>query len=156
MTPIAMTRALATLGNGGVLVTPHIAKEFRYLDTTTQPIQYPEGERIFSEETSEEISRMLTNVVDDALMGGTVSLPNHSVAAKTGTAQIADLQNGGYYEDKYLHSFFGYFPSYDPQFIVFLYTVEPKGVRYASETLTLPFMDITQFLINYYSIPPDR
>jgi stage V sporulation protein D (sporulation-specific penicillin-binding protein) len=156
MTPIAMTRALATLGNGGVLVTPHIAKEFRYLDTTTLPIQYPEGERIFTEETSEEISRMLTNVVDDALMGGTVSLPNHSVAAKTGTAQIADLQNGGYYEDKYLHSFFGYFPSYDPQFIVFLYTVEPKGVRYASETLTLPFMDITQFLINYYSIPPDR
>lgn len=155
LTPIATARALATLGNGGTLITPHIAKELRFMDGTVQPIQYPEGERVFTEETSEEISRMLTVVVDNALRGGTVKLDNYSVAAKTGTAQIAS-ESGGYYDDRYLHSFFGYFPSYDPEFLVFLYTVEPKGVRYASETLTDPFMDITEFLINYYSVPPDR
>lgn len=156
LTPIAITRALATLGNGGTLITPHVAKELRFLDGSVQPVQYPEGDRVFSEATSEEISRMLTAVVDDALRGGTVKLDNYSVAAKTGTAQIADPENGGYYENRFLHSFFGYFPSYDPEFLVFLYTVEPKGVRYASETLTDPFIDITEFLINYYSIPPDR
>ena len=111
---------------------------------------------MLSTETSEEISRMLTAVVDDALRGGTVALPNHTIGAKTGTAQIPDPENGGYYEDKFLHSFFGYFPAFDPEFIVFMYTVWPQGVRYASETLTDPFMDITRFLINYYSIPPDR
>ena len=99
---------------------------------------------------------MLTVVVDEALQGGKVALPNYSIAAKTGTAQIADHVNGGYYEDRYLHSFFGYFPAYDPEFLVFLYTVEPEGVRYASETLTEPFMDIAKFLINYYNLPPDR
>ena len=156
LTPIATVRALATLANGGTLVTPHVAKELRFLDGTSQPVQFPAGERVFSEATSEEISRMLTEVVDDALLNGTVKLENYSVAAKTGTAQIADPERGGYYDDRYLHSFFGYFPSYDPKFLIFLYTVEPKGVRYASETLTDPFMDITQFLINYYSIPPDR
>ncbi len=156
LTPIAVTRALATLGNGGKLVTPHLVKEIRYDDGEVKEIRYPEGKQVFSEETSEEISRMLSTVVDDALLGGTVALPNHSIGAKTGTAQIADPVNGGYYDDRYLHSFFGYFPAYDPEFIVFMYTVEPKGVRYASETLTNPFMDITRFLINYYSIPPDR
>lgn len=156
LTPIATVRALAALANGGRLVTPHIAKAIEYEDGTRHEITYPNDTTVFSPETSETISRMLTIVVDDALRGGTVALPNHTVAAKTGTAQIADNVNGGYYDDRYLHSFFGYFPAYDPEFLVFLYTVEPQHVRYASETLTQPFMELTKFLINYYSIPPDR
>ncbi len=155
MTPIAAVRALATLGNGGVLVTPHVAEKIVYQDGGEKEIMYPPGDRVFTEETSLTISRMLTTVVDEALRGGKLALPHHSIAAKTGTAQIADPA-GGYYDDRYLHSFFGYFPSYDPQFIVFLYTVEPKGVQYASETLTDPFMEIATFLINYYNVPPDR
>jgi stage V sporulation protein D (sporulation-specific penicillin-binding protein) len=156
MTPIAITRALATLANGGKLVTPHLAKEIQYDSGHVKEVRYPQGNQVLKQETSEEISRMLTLVVDDALLGGKVALPNHTIAAKTGTAQIPDPVNGGYYEDKFLHSFFGYFPAFEPEFIVFMYTVEPQGVKYASETLTTPFMDITKFLINYYSIPPDR
>lgn len=156
MTPVATARALATLGNGGHLVTPHIVKAIEYDDGTTKEVTYPNGAQVFTPETSETVSRMLTTVVDKALRGGKVALPNHSIAAKTGTAQMSNPNGGGYYEDRYLHSFFGYFPSYDPKFIVFLYTVDPRGVEYASETLTEPFMDISKFLINYYSIPPDR
>ncbi len=156
LTPIATARALAVLGNGGRLVTPHLVSKIEYEDGTEKEIRYPKGEQVISEKSSEEISRMLTAVVDDALGHGNYSMPNHTIGAKTGTAQIANPNGGGYYEDKYLHSFFGYFPAFDPKFIVFMYTVQPKGVKYASETLTEPFMDITKFLINYYSIPPDR
>lgn len=156
LTPIATVRALSALGNGGKLVTPHLVSAIEYEDGTVREIKFPEGESVWSEETSETISRMLVTVVDDALGGGNVDLPRYTVAAKTGTAQIADPVNGGYYEDRFLHSFFGYFPAYDPQFLIFLYTDEPQGVRFASETLTTPFMDITKFLINYYNIVPDR
>jgi cell division protein FtsI/penicillin-binding protein 2 len=83
VTPIAATRALAALGNGGHLVTPHIARTIEYTDGTSREIQYPDGEQVISAETSEEISRMLTRVVDDALAGGAVALPNHTVGAKT-------------------------------------------------------------------------
>lgn len=156
ITPIAAARALAVLGNGGYLVTPHLVSKIEYQDGTSKDILYPKGAQVISEAASEEISRMLTTVVDDALAGGKFSMPNHTIGAKTGTAQIANPNGGGYYEDKYLHSFFGYFPAFNPQFLVFMYTVEPKEVRYASETLTEPFMDIARFLINYYAVPPDR
>lgn len=155
MTPIATARALAALGNGGYMVTPHLVSSIEYTDDTSKEIRYPRGAQVWSEETSETVSRMLVRVVDEALRGGNVALPNHTIAAKTGTAQMAHPE-GGYYDDRYLHSFFGYFPAYDPKFLIFLYTVEPKQVQYASETLTEPFMDLTKFLINYYSIPPDR
>ncbi|MAZ56244.1 hypothetical protein CL653_00425 [bacterium] len=156
LTPVAAVRALSSLANGGKLITPHLVERIEYQDGTRTQIEQGAPETIFAEETSEEISRMLTVVVDDALRDGIHKQERYSVAAKTGTAQIADEENGGYYDDRYLHSFFGYFPSYDPEFLIFLYTVEPKEIRYASETLTEPFMDLTNFLINYYQIPPDR
>ncbi len=156
LTPIGTVRALSTLANGGVLITPHLVKNVEYKNGKVHEVGYPDGERVFSEQTSEDITRMLVTVVDTALKGGKAKNEYYTVAAKTGTAQIADEVNGGYYDDRYLHSFFGYFPAYDPQFLIFLYTVEPKGVEYASETLTDPFMELVQFLINYYALPPDR
>lgn len=157
LTPIALTRALASLGNGGMLPEPHLLKEIRYGAGLSKGY-VPNGEpkRVLKSETSEEITRMLVEVVDDALIGGTVKLPRYSIAAKTGTAQISKENGRGYYDDRYLHSFFGYFPAYDPKFIIFLFTVEPVGARYASQTLTDPFMNLAKFLLAYYEIPPDR
>jgi cell division protein FtsI/penicillin-binding protein 2 len=156
LTPIATVRALSALANGGKLITPHIVNKINYTSGIFNNISYiNEAKQVIKKETSEEISRMLTVVVDKALMDGKESLPRYSVAAKTGTAQIAK-PGGGYYDDRWLHSFFGYFPSYNPRFLVFLYTVEPKGAGFASHTLTGPFMNITKFLINYYNIAPDR
>jgi len=155
MSPIETVRALASLANGGQLVQPHIVKEVRLSPGVTKKLWDEPEKRVLSKEATEDVTRMLVTVVDEALKGGTVKLDRYSIAAKTGTAQIASPY-GGYYDDRYLHSFFGYFPAHDAKFIVFLFIVEPQGVRYASETLTDPFMEITQFLINYYNIPPDR
>jgi cell division protein FtsI/penicillin-binding protein 2 len=156
MTPIATVRALSALANGGTLVTPHLVKKIEYETGLFKRISFPEGKQVIKKETSDEISRMLVKVVDTALRNGTAKIPGYSVAAKTGTAQMTDEGRRGYAEGKYLHSFFGYFPAYNPKFIVFLFHIYPKNVRYASETLTDPFINITKFLINYYQIPPDR
>ena len=155
LTPIATTRALATLGNGGRLITPYVVDEIDYELRPPKDIFYDQGKQVIKPETSEEITRILVEVVDEYLLGGTVKLDNYTIAAKTGTAQISSPQ-GGYYDDRFFHSFFGYFPAYDPEFLIFLYTNEPVGARYASQTLTHPFMDLTKFLISYYEIPPDR
>lgn len=156
LTPIATARALSSLANGGKLITPHIVRRINYSTGLFNNISYiDQAKQVIKKETAEEISRMLVAVVDKALVNGTVMLPHYSVAAKTGTAQIAK-PGGGYYDDRFLHSFFGYFPAYEPRFLIFLYTVEPEGVDFSSQTLTTPFINLVKFLINYYNIPPDR
>ncbi len=156
LTPVELIRALASLSNGGNLVVPHIVKEIKYDNSSSKKISYPITRAKITPQTSEEITRMLVTVMDKAIRGGLAKLDNFSVAVKTGTAQVADNTTGGYYEDRHTHSFVGYFPAYDPKFIIFLYAVNPKGVPYAATTWTDSFLDITKFLLNYYEIPPDR
>ncbi len=154
-TPVEMIRALGALANGGQVVTPHLVKAIRLESGLEKSLSWGAPERVFSAKATEDTTRMLVNVVDLKLANGTVKIPEMSVAAKTGTAQVAG-PGGKYAESRYFHSFFGYFPAFEPKFIILLYTREPQGVQYASETLTHPYMELTHFLINYYDVPPDR
>jgi cell division protein FtsI/penicillin-binding protein 2 len=153
LTPMELIRALASLANNGNLVVPHIVKEIKYDDGTDKVMTYPTTPTKITPATAQEITQMLVTVMDKGLKSG---LTHFSVAVKTGTAQVADNATGGYYTDRHTHSFMGYFPAYNPKFIVFLYAVNPKGVEYSATTWTQPFLDITNFLLNYYNVPPDR
>jgi cell division protein FtsI/penicillin-binding protein 2 len=154
VTPLSLVRALSVLGNGGYLVTPHVVKEIDYQNKITQKFEPKIVRQVIKKETSEEISRMLSVVVDEKMPK--VKMERYSIAAKTGTAQIANPANGKYFEDRFLHSFFGYFPAYNPRFLVFIFIINPKGAQFSSETLTTPFVNTSRFLLNYYQVPPDR
>jgi len=158
LTPIATIRALSVVANGGYLVTPYVADEIVYKDGTRTKITRPDPVKTLKKESSETITQMLVHVVDTELGQGKYSMKEYALAAKTGTAEIPNA-SGGYREDAYLHSFFGYYPAYEPRFIVLLYQIHPKGgyeARYASQTLTEPFFDIAHTLLSYFSVPPDR
>lgn len=156
LTPIEMVRALSTLASGGDLMKPYVVDSILISGGLDVKIEPKKQESVLSKETAEKITAMLIKTVDDALLDGTVKMEHYSIAAKTGTAQLPSKDGKGYDKDKYLHSFFGYGPAYDSRFLVFLYVKEPVGARYASETLTQPFMDLMKFLLNYYEVPPDR
>ena len=156
ISPVQTIRALATLGNGGKLVTPYVVDKIDYKAGFSKTIVQNDPVQVLKEQTSQDITQMLVNVVDKALKGGKYKIPQYSVAAKTGTAQMVNPSNGKYYDDRYLHSIFAYFPAYKPEFIIFMYHTNPKGAQYASDTLTEPLFDITKFLISYYELPPDR
>lgn len=157
LTPVATARALAVLANGGYLVVPHVVKSVEFDSGFSKTLDWDARKtQVLQAGTSLAVSRMLTEVVDTSLADGKDKLDHYSVAAKTGTAQIADPVNGGYYSDRFLHSFFGYFPSYDAKYLIFLFAYEPVGAPYAAQTLAPPWHSLTQFLINYYNVPPDR
>ncbi|MBI2096089.1 MAG: penicillin-binding protein 2 [Candidatus Taylorbacteria bacterium] len=157
VTPIGMARALSALANGGYLVRPHLARSTVSASGLTAALSYDEDKkRVIKESTASKVTAMLIRVVDEALLGGKAKMARYRIAAKTGTAQIAKTDDRGYYPDRFLHSFFGYFPAEKPRFLILMYTVWPRGVSFASNTLTEPFMRMAKFLIGFYNIPPDR
>ncbi len=155
LTPMATARALSALGTG-YLVQPHLVDKIRSSNGVVDKKDYSDLQvQVLKPSTVEQISRMLVTAVDTKLLGGTMKMEHYSIAAKTGTAQMAK-PSGGYYEEDVLHTFVGYFPAYDPKFLILIMNVKPQGAPYASQTITRSFFDITKFLINYYNIPPDR
>jgi stage V sporulation protein D (sporulation-specific penicillin-binding protein) len=144
-TPIEMIRAVGSLANNGAMETPHVATGIQLENGTIVPLKYPGPVQVFKPQTAQTVTQMQANPG--------LRLPNIPIAAKTGTAQVVNPQ-GGYYSNVFFHSFYGYFPAQDPQFVVLLYTNRPQGVEYASGTLTYTFIDLANFLTNYYNISP--
>jgi cell division protein FtsI/penicillin-binding protein 2 len=155
VTPVQMIRALGAIANGGVMVEPHLVSAIRLDSGITRSLSWDAKVPVFGATAARETTEMMTALVDEKLENGKAKIPTMSVAAKTGTAQLTD-GHGGYYTDRYFHSFVGFFPSYNPRFIILLYTNDPQHVQYASETLDATFLDLVHFLIDYYQVPPDR
>ena len=155
VTPVQMIRALGALANGGVMVQPHLVSAIRLDSGIVRQLDWSQTIPVFSASAARATTEMMNAVVDEKLDNGKAKIPTMSVAAKTGTAQLTDGR-GGYHTDRFFHSFTGFFPSYNPRFIILLYTNDPQGVKYASETLNATFLDLVHFLIDYYQVPPDR
>ncbi len=156
VTPLNITVALSALANGGLLIRPRLVEQIRYTTGVIEETPAAPRRQVIKADTARRLTAMLVKVVDEVLDGGRARLPHYRVAAKTGTAEIPRSDGQGYETDKFLHSFFGYFPATAPRFSVFLYALEPIGAKYASQTLTLPFSNLAKFLLNYYQVPPDR
>ncbi len=155
VTPMQMIRALGAVANDGIMVQPHLVNAIRLNSGIERKLDLGKKILVFSATSTHETIAMMNALNDEILYNGKAKIPTMSVAVKTGTAQLTK-PNGGYYDDRFFHSFVGFFPSYNPRFIILLYTNDPKGVQYASETLDATFLDLVHFLIDYYAIPPDR
>ena len=159
-TPMEMVRAWSAFANEGLLKTPHIVDQIEYGDLIpSKNIPTDLQEQVFSPQTAKTVTDFLTNTVDDSQTFKPYSLSQHSVAIKSGTAQLTKPK-GGYYDDRFLHSFTGFFPANakpgEQQYVVLLYIIDPKGARYSSTTLKDGFFNTVTYLINYYDIKPDR
>jgi cell division protein FtsI/penicillin-binding protein 2 len=155
--PIATIRALSVIASDGFLVRPHIISEIDYNNKNiASEIIDIEKKRVLNLESVSEIQRIMVAAVNQTPSKLKYKPKYYSVAAKTGTAQVAS-KYGGYKQGVNIHTFFGFFPvkaTPENRYSIILYTFEPKA-KYSSQTLTKPFFDILKFLIHYYDIKPD-
>jgi cell division protein FtsI (penicillin-binding protein 3)/stage V sporulation protein D (sporulation-specific penicillin-binding protein) len=158
VTPLQMTSAMATIANGGKLVTPRIVKSITTKDGKTVSTFSPVVLRqVISPETAAQIGNALRGVVSDRGTAAAAAVPGFTISGKTGTAQKVDPK-GGYEHGKYVVSFSGYLPSEHPEFVGFVvlddaHTTKPE-LNYGGLVAGPIFSRIAEKAARYLDLEP--
>ena len=157
LTPLNFTRGFCALANGGNVLKMHIVSEIRENGKIIEKVQ-PEIVRknIFSKETLSQLTEMLIGVVEEGY-GKKARIPGYWIAGKTGTSQIPYTALGitkRGYSEKTWQSFIGFFPAFDPKFLI-LVKLDNPNTSTAEYSAAPIFRELAQYIINYYQIPPD-
>ena len=134
ITPIQLAATVSSLINGGQRVTPHFAVEVRDSDgVLMKTFDYGKGERILSEETSEQMRYALEMVVKEG-GGKNGQVEGYRIGGKTATSQTLPRS-----ANKYISSFLGFAPADDPVILGICIIYNPQGVYYGG-TIAAPVM----------------
>ncbi|MBI2669593.1 MAG: penicillin-binding protein 2 [Candidatus Yanofskybacteria bacterium] len=155
VSPLQLANAYSAIANGGKLMRPYLVKEIIRPDGTAIKTNPKILGAPITEKTSAQLKSMLVDVVDKGF--DKAQIKGYDVAGKTGTAQIPDTENGGYFgNDQFIHDFVGFAPAYAPKFVILIKMEKPKGIKFAADSLSPVFGDIARYLIRYFNIPPTR
>ncbi len=152
ITPLQLATAYTALANGGKLMKPYIVQEIRYPSGQREKIEPQITANVISARAQKLLTGMLTAVVEKGYSYIGVKMDHYYVAGKTGTAQIA---GGGGYTDQTNHTFVGYLPANDPQFVLLIKYETPQRA-WAESTAAPTFKNIAEFAVKYYGLKEDR
>ncbi len=158
VTPLQMCSAMATIANGGKLITPRIVKSITNANGETVTSFSPTVLRqVISPETAQQIGNALRGVVSDRGTAAGAAVPGYTIAGKTGTAQKVD-PNGGYDHGKYVVSFSGYMPAEHPAFVGLVVLDDAKTktpeLNYGGTVSAPIFAHIAAQAARYLDLPP--
>lgn len=142
LTPIQLVKIYCALANGGKVFTPHLNKNFPNV----------EEKKVLSPETLKKLNQMLISVVENGL-SQRAKIPGYFIAGKTGTSQQPKVGERGYSE-KTWQSFIGYFPAYNPKYLILVKLDNPKK-KIAGYTAVPIFRELAEFIIKVKKISPD-
>lgn len=154
VTPLQMVTAYSAIANGGKLPKPYIVDKIIKASSEEIVTKPKTVQEVISSDSANKLTGMLVSVVENG-HGKKAKVPGYSVAGKTGTAQIPKPE-GGYYEDRHIGSFAGFFPADNPQFAMVVKLDNPKNVDWAESSAAPTFGDIAAWMLNYYQIQPTR
>jgi cell division protein FtsI (penicillin-binding protein 3) len=109
------------------------------------------GNDASAEQTAEELRDILAYAVDVGT-GINAQIPGYWAAGKTGTAQVAKV-NGGGYTNKYDASFIGFAPASRPRVVVACILDEPV-TQYGAVAAAPLFRDVTRYALARLRVPP--
>lgn len=128
ITPIRLLTSVASLINGGYLVTPHIGVRIVDAQGNTQNLFVQQEEnRILSEDCSKRLRAILFEVVENG-GGKNGRVEGFSVGGKTATSETLPRGTG-----RYIASFVGFSPAEDPKVLALCIIRHPQGLYYGGQ-----------------------
>ena len=138
VTQTQMLRAFTAIANDGIMLEPKFISAL--YDPNDQTVRKSQKEVVGNPVSKEAASLTRDHMVmvgTDPTYGtmynhstgkGTVNVPGYNVALKSGTAQIADEQNGGYLKGStnYIFSVVSMHPAENPDFILYVTVQQPE------------------------------
>jgi cell division protein FtsI (penicillin-binding protein 3) len=149
-TPLQLARAVSAIANGGTLITPHFLLDVP--QDASMKVTWPTRVAC-SKETAITTTNMLKHVVTEGT-GKAAAVPGYVVAGKTGTAQVALPNGGGYAEGVYISSFIGSLPADDPQLLIEVKLDEPSNAIFGGVVAAPTFSTLAQFCCDHLKIAP--
>lgn len=154
-TPLQVANGYAALVNGGVLNKPYLIESMKDPETGLITEFKPSMIRqVLTQEDSEKMRMMLMASASPDSTGFKARVPGFMVGGKTGTAQIADLQHGGYLKGAYISSFAGFIPAQDPRFVIYVAVEQPQKSYYGSEVAAPIFSRLASFAVRREGLAP--
>ena len=150
LTPIQTAAIFQTFANKGVRLSPILVSGCRDKDGNMTPTKVEPEVRVLSESSAAQTVDMLEKVVEKGPIGRTARIFGYRVAAKTGTAQIAE---GKGYGRLHAVSFVGLAPAEDPQYVVAVTAYKSRTVS-NSLGATPGFVAVMKQVLKTYGIPP--
>lgn len=152
-TMIQMASAYSVLANGGIYYKPQIVKSIDFADWKSIVNKPQATHRVIKESTSKIMTEVLVDWVNN-WVAKNWAVKWYSIAWKTGTAQIAYKwkYESGQASTMWFYAWYG--PAEDPKFVMVVKVERPRSSIYGWETVAITFWRISQYLFNYYAIPP--
>ncbi|HSO64901.1 MAG TPA: penicillin-binding protein 2 [Ornithinibacter sp.] len=152
VTAIQAASVFQTIANDGVRVAPRLVDSVTAADGTVTRTPASASTRVVSQQTANDVSRMLEGVVSDEGTAEEAQIPGYRVAGKTGTADYYDSAVGGY--SGRTASFIGYAPADDPEIVVAVIVQKPTYPFFGGYVAGPVFKDITTYALQELKIPP--
>jgi len=154
VTSLQLLRAIATIANNGVMMQPSLLESlYDPITNTTIIVEPKEVRKVISPEAAQKATQMMVAAAEYGEAKWTTS-KTHTIAAKTGTAQIA--VQGGYADDRTIASYVGFAPAHNPKYVMLVKLVEPTTSPWASETAAPLWHRVANKLHLLLEIPPDK
>jgi len=150
VTSLQMINAVAAIANQGQLMEPHVVAEV--LGQDSHLLAPKKVRQVISPETAAIVTNLMISAADHGDAKWT-RLPDHTVAGKTGTAQIP--VQGHYDEERTIASFVGFAPALNPKFVMLVKLVEPTSSPWGSETAAPLWFTLARRLLTYFQVPAD-